>query len=46
MAEMQSFGKSNTKVKCYDKNKEENVKTVEIHKGESGWQRLKISNAV
>ena len=42
MAEKQRFGKSNTKVKCRDKNIPENVKTLEKHYGKCRWQRLKL----
>ena len=40
MAEKQRFRRSNTKLKCKDKNIPENVKALEKHCGISRWQRL------
>ena len=42
MAEEQRHGKSDTKVKCRDKNVPENVKTLVKHSGRSRWQYLKL----
>ena len=42
MAEKQRLGKSNTKVKCKEKNIPENVKTLKKHKGRSRWFCFKL----
>ena len=42
MAEKLRLGKSNTKVKCKDKDILENVETLEKHNDKSRWQRIKL----